>query len=252
MIQVQGLRKSFGSLQAVDDLSFQVAPGEVLALLGPNGAGKSTTVHCMVGLEKPDQGQILIDGVDAINHGPKARRLLAYVPEVANVYDSLTPIEYLSLKARLYDLPEERIAASCQRLLDGFGLYPRRHDPMVNFSKGMLQKVVISSALITEPRALVLDEPLSGLDVETTLVLKELLGQFAQRGGAVLYCSHMLDVVETVAHRVAILERGKLLALGSMAELRQQSSGDNQKLEALFRELTSASDPAAQAQSILG
>jgi ABC-2 type transport system ATP-binding protein len=254
MIQIDGLRKTYGSLVAVDRLSCTIQAGEILSLLGPNGAGKSTTVHCLVGLEQPDEGRILLDGKDITHAGPKARRHMAYVPEVAHVYDSLTPMEYLTLKGRLYDLAEDRIAAACHRLLHGFGLYARRHDPMVHFSKGMVQKVVIASALITEPRMLVLDEPLSGLDVETTLVLKEIMRQFAQRGGAVLYCSHMLDVVETVAHRVAILERGKLVALGTLAELRQKSGGGggDRRLEELFRELTSTSDPTAQARTILG
>ena len=252
MIEVASLRKTYGELVAVDDLSLRVAPGEVLALLGPNGAGKTTTVHCIVGVLAPDRGTITIDGKDMVRDPVLAKRLVAYVPEVASLYESLTPHEYLTLRGRLFELPEARIAAGIHRLLDGFGLLPRRHDPMVGFSKGMMQKVILAAALLTEPRVLVLDEPLSGLDVETTLVLKEILREFAGRGGAVLYCSHLLDVVETVAHRIAILDQGKLVAIGTLEELRAGEGHEGQRLEGLFRELTAASDPAQKARTILG
>jgi ABC-2 type transport system ATP-binding protein len=250
MIRVESLRKSYGDLVAVKDLSFEVPRGEILALLGPNGAGKSTTVHCVVGLQKQDKGSIVVDGFDVQREPMKARNRIAYVPEVANLYESLTPDEYLTLRGRLFEMTEEKIRAGILRLLDGFGILDRQHDPMVGFSKGMTQKVVLSSALLTDPKVLVLDEPLSGLDVETTLVLKEVMREFARKGGAVLYCSHMLDVVETVANRVAILAAGELVALGTMDELR----GDNQsqRLEEIFRQLTSASDPIARARAILG
>ncbi len=249
MIEVASLRKTYGELVAVDDLSFTVGAGEVLALLGPNGAGKTTTVHCMVGILTPDQGTITVGGEDMVRDPVPAKRLIAYVPEVASLYESLTPHEYLTLRGRLFELPEDKIAAGIHRLLDGFGLLPRRHDPMVGFSKGMMQKVILAAALLTEPRVLILDEPLSGLDVETTLVLKEILREFSDRGGAVLYCSHLLDVVETLAHRIAILDQGKLLAIGTLEELR---ASEGQRLESLFRDLTSASDPAQKARSILG
>lgn len=249
MIEVRNLRKTYGELVAVDDLSFTIASGEVLALLGPNGAGKTTTVHCLVGLLKPDRGTITIGGEDMIQNPLPAKRLIAYVPEAQSLYESLTPHEYLTLRGRLFDLAEDKVAAGIQRLLDGFGLLPRRHDPMVGFSKGMLQKVSLCAALLTEPKVLVLDEPLSGLDVHTTLVLKEVLREFAERGGAVLYCSHLLDVVETVAHRIAILDSGRLVAIGTLEDLRAQ---EGQRLEALFRELTSATDPAERARAILG
>ena len=251
MIRVDSLRKTYGDLVAVKELSFTIPSGEILALLGPNGAGKSTTVHCTVGLQKPDRGTIEIDGLDAQKHAMEARSRIAYVPEVANLYEALTPDEYLTLRGRLFQMQESSIQAGIVRLLDGFGILHRQHDPMVGFSKGMTQKVVLAGALLTDPKVLVLDEPLSGLDVQTTLVLKEVIREFARRGGAVLYCSHMLDVVENVAHRVAILAAGELVALGTMAELRAGGTGD-QRLEEIFRQLTSASDPTATAKAILG
>ena len=251
MIRVDSLRKSYGDLVAVKCLSLEVPKGEILALLGPNGAGKTTTVHCIVGLQKPDSGTILVDGLDVQTDAMKARSRIAYVPEIANLYEALTPDEYLTLRGRLFEMTEETIRASIVRLLDGFGILERQHDPMVGFSKGMTQKVVLSGALLTKPRVMVLDEPLSGLDVETTSVLKEVMREFARQGGSVLYCSHMLDVVETVADRVAILAAGDLVALGTMDELRSGGRSD-QRLEEIFRQLTSASDPAARARAILG
>lgn len=250
MIRIDSLRKTYGDLVAVQNLTLQVPKGEILALLGPNGAGKSTTVSCIVGLARQDSGTIVIDGLDASTHTIEVRRRIAYVPEVANLYETLTPNEYLKLRGRLFEMEESSIQAGILRLLDGFGILDRQHDPMVGFSKGMMQKVVLSSALLTDPKVLVLDEPLSGLDVETTMILKEIIREFARRGGAVLYCSHMLDVVETLADRVAILSAGELVALDTMAALR--SGQANQRLEEIFRDLTSTSDPVARAHGILG
>ena len=253
MIRIEGLRKCYGEFVAVDGLDLDVRAGEVLALLGPNGAGKSTTVKCLVGLLRPDSGRMTIAGHDAVREPQAARRALSYVPELARVHDALTPREYLRLKGRLFDLTEEAIDAGTRRLLDGFGIGGRIDDAMVGFSKGMAQKVALCAALLPEPRALVLDEPLSGLDVETTMVVKEVLRTFAARGGTVLYCSHMLDVVESVADRVAVLDQGRLLAVGSIEELRAGTgAGADTKLESLFRTLTHAADPAARAEAILG
>jgi hypothetical protein len=162
-------------------------------------------------------------------------------------------VEYLLLKGRLFDLDDAQIRASGERLLAGFGLLDRGDAPMVGFSKGMLQKVSIAAALLTEPKVLVFDEPLSGLDVQTTLVVKELMREFARRGGAVLHCSHLLDVVESIAHRIAVLDQGKLLACGTAAELRTQvGAGATTHLDAVFRTLVRSSDPVATAQAILG
>lgn len=258
MLRITGLRKSYGDLVAVENLDLHAEAGQVYALLGPNGAGKSTTVKCLVGLLEPDSGQIEVDGVDAIADPPAAKRRISYVPEVAHLYEELTPTEFLALRGRLYDMDESRIAASTTRLLDGFGIGDRAHTPIGEFSKGMTQKVALAAALLTAPRLLVLDEPLSGLDVETTLVFKEILRTFAARGGTVLYCSHLLDVVETLADRVAVIDRGKVVGSGTLDELRQQVGGDGagdasaSRLEALFQTLTKSADPALRARQILG
>lgn len=252
MIEIHGLRKAFGKVRAVDGLDLTVEAGQITALLGPNGAGKTTTVSCLVGLQPPDAGRISIAGEDALTRPVQAKRQLSYVPEIANLYPALTPEEYLLLKGRLFGMADGDVQRTADRLLDGFGLIERKREPMVGFSKGMNQKVALASALLTNPKALVLDEPLSGLDVETTLVFKELVREFARRGGAVLYCSHMLDVVENLADRVAVLDRGVLRAVGTMEELRAQAGREDSGLEDLFRELTAAADPVARAKSILG
>ncbi|MFN3242017.1 MAG: ABC transporter ATP-binding protein [Planctomycetota bacterium] len=252
MLAIAALRKTYGSFVALHGLDLTVAPGEILALLGPNGAGKSTTVKCLVGLLRPDSGSVTVDGVDALRDS-SARRLIGYLPEVAKLHETLTPWEFLLLKGRLFDLDDPTVAARAERLLDGFGIVDRKDEPMVAFSKGMLQKVSISAALLTEPKLLVFDEPLSGLDVTTALVVKQLMHEFAERGGAVLHCSHLLDVVENTAHRIAVLDKGKLLANGTAAELRSQAgAGADTHLDQVFRSLVQASDPAAVAKAILG
>ena len=253
MLRLSGLRKTYGPFVALHGLDLAIAAGEILALLGPNGAGKSTTVKCLVGLLRPDAGAIVVDGVDALADPAQARRRIGYLPEVARLHETLTPWEFLRLKGQLFDVDEAAIRARGERLLGGFGLLARGDDPMVGFSKGMLQKVSIAGALLTEPKLLVFDEPLSGLDVTTTLVVKELMRAFADRGGAVLHCSHLLDVVEQSADRIAVLDKGRLLACGTAAQLRAQSgAAADARLDAVFRSLVQASDPAAQARAILG
>ena len=254
MLHIAGLHKAYGDLVAVRSLDLRAEPGEVCALLGPNGAGKSTTVQCVTGLLAPNSGSITVNGIDIATHPADARRRMSYVPEVAALYDELTPAEYLMLRGRLFDLDDGAIRERTERILDGFGIGDRRDSPIAEFSKGMTQKVALAAALLTEPKLLILDEPLSGLDVETTLVFKELVREIAARGAAVLYCSHMLDVVETLADRVVVIDRGEVMGQGSLEELRSSVAGGSPdaRLEELFRTLTSSADPALRAKAILG
>jgi ABC-2 type transport system ATP-binding protein len=253
MLQLRSLKKSYGGRLALHGLDLEVQAGEVMALLGPNGAGKSTTVRCITGLTRPDSGGVEVDGIDAQAQPADARRLIGYVPEMARLHDALTPREFLLLKGRLFDMEDQAIDLATDRLLDGFGILDRAREPMTSFSKGMLQKVSIASALLTTPRLLVLDEPLSGLDVETAFTVKELIGEFAQRGGAVLYCSHILDVVQTVANRITVLHQGRTLACGTVDDLRRAAGSEaDADLGSVFRQLTHAGDPAAAARKLLG
>ncbi|MFM1872469.1 MAG: hypothetical protein RL398_1891 [Planctomycetota bacterium] len=261
MLQMRGLAKHYGEHRALAGLDLTIAGGEIVALLGPNGAGKSTTVKCLVGLLRPDAGTILVDGIDALRDPTTTRRKIGYLPEVARLHESLTPWEYLLLKGRLFDLDDDTIRERGERLLGGFGIRERADEPMAAFSKGMLQKVSISATLLTDPKLLVFDEPLSGLDVTTTLVVKEVMREFARRGGAVLYCSHQLEVVEAIAHRIAVLDHGQLVAAGTAAELRAQAaalagstagSTGGSTLDSVFRTLVKASDPVEAAARLLG
>lgn len=252
VIEVRGLTKAYGSLRAIDNLNLEAPAGTIVALLGPNGAGKSTTIRCLVGLMQPDSGSIRIAGHDPQREPVAARRSVSYLAEVTRVHDALTPIEYLTLKGRLFDLSEADIEARALPLLDAFGLGERMHQPMAGFSKGMVQKTALAAALLVEPTVLILDEPLTGLDVDATLVVKEVLRGFAGRGGTVLYSSHLLDVVETLADRVALIDKGRLVASASIAELRTQAgAGGDARLDDVFRRLTRAADPVERAQRIL-
>lgn len=250
MLVLQGLRKSYGSQQALAGLDLAIAAGEIVALLGPNGAGKSTTVRCVLGLQDPDAGSIAVDGIDARANPAAAKQRIGYLPEVARLHEPLTPREHLMLKGRLFGMEDRAIEATAQRMLHALGLADRMDEPMVGFSKGMLQKVGLAGALLTGPRLLVLDEPFAGLDVQTTLVLKETMREFAARGGAVLYCDHLLDVVQGLAHRIAVLQQGSLVACGTWDQLRERTGAAN--LAETFRVLTQAADPRAAARELLG
>ncbi len=245
-IDVRDLTVRYGDDTAVDGLSFEVAAGEVLALLGPNGSGKSSTVRCVVGIQTPQHGTIHIAGHDVARQAQQAKAAIGYVPEQASLYEALTPMETLLLKGRLHGIGDDAIEARGGHMLDVLGIGDRAHEPVTAFSKGMRQKVVLAAALLPDPQVLVLDEPLAGLDAETTQLAKELLALETSRGRAILYCSHLLDIVEKVADRIAILTAGRLVTVGSLEELLDQPS-----LEAVFRHITDAVDPATQARRLL-
>ncbi len=248
MIRVQNLVVRYGDKLAVDHLGLEVRPGEILALLGPNGAGKSSTVRCLIGLQRPQEGKIFLGGRDLAKEPKEARKLLAYMPENATLYEGLTPREILALRGRLFGFSEEEIRTKTSHLLEALGLLEVIDQATASFSKGMKQKVVLALALMTRARIFVLDEPLSGLDAETTLVFRQLLTKLCEQGCAILYCSHMLDVVERIAHRVLILSEGKQVAAGSMEECLKKEGGT---LEALFRSATRATDPKLVAEQLL-
>lgn len=240
----------YGELLALDALDLEVRKGEVFGLLGPNGAGKTTALRILVGQIRPTAGRVLVDGIDVHVDPLAARRRFAYVPDGAPLYANLSPREHLGLVGALHRMPRLEVEQEADRLLDAFALGDRKDDPVGDFSRGMRQKVALACALLPEPVLLVLDEPMTGLDAPTATILKELLRAWADRGGAVLYTSHLLDVVERVCDRMAILHRGTLVACGSLAELRAKA-GEEGTLEQVFGILTQASDPAAEARRIL-
>lgn len=250
LIRVHDLEVRYGSLVAVDSLSFEVEGGQTLALLGPNGAGKTSTVRCLVGVQAPSRGELEIAGFSLRTHPREAKASLAYIPEHGSVYEVLTPLETLELRGRLVGLEDDVIHSRAAHSLGVLGLEDRAHEPMTGFSKGMRQKVVLASALLTDPDVFILDEPLAGLDAETTQLVKELLALLTERGKAILYCSHLLDIVEKVADRILILSGGRQVTDGSLAELKEQK-GTGSDLDQIFRNMTRASDPRAQAERLL-
>ena len=236
---------------ALSNVSMEVRAGEVLGLLGPNGAGKTTAVRVLCGLLVPTSGTARIDGHDVRTEPLAARRRLAFVPDGAPLYVNLSPRQHLELVGRLHGVDPSTLKAESERLIEALDLGDRIDDPVGAFSHGMRQKTALACAILPRPALLVLDEPLSGLDAPTTAVVKEILRAWADDGGAVLYTSHLLDVVERVCDRMAIVHQGELVALGTLDELRQ-SSGQDGTLEQVFREVTRAEDPAEKARRVLG
>ena len=251
LAELRGATKRFGERTALVGLDLAVRRGEVLGLLGPNGAGKTTALRILCGLLAPDAGSAAIDGHDVRSDPLAARRRFAFVPDGAPLYANLSARAHLWLVGRLHGMPQAALEREAERLLDVLGLAERADDPVGGFSRGMRQKAGIACALLPRPPLLILDEPLSGLDAPTTSMIKELLKGWAERGGAVLYTSHLLDVVERVCDRMAILDRGELVAEGSLDELRRRS-GESGTLERVFQAVTHSADPREQAARILG
>jgi ABC-2 type transport system ATP-binding protein len=251
LAELRGVAKRYGERSALHELNLEVFQGEVLGLLGPNGAGKTTAVRILCGLLAPSAGEVRVGGLDVHADPVAARRQLCFVPDGAPLYANLSPRQHLQLVGRLHGLDEARIESESARLLAALELHERIDDPVGQFSRGMRQKAALACAILPRPPLLVLDEPLEGLDAPTTAVIKEVLREWARAGGAVLYTSHLLDVVERVCDRMAILAAGRLVALGSLDQLRTRS-GEDGTLEQVFRAVTHAEDPVVKAREVLG
>jgi ABC-2 type transport system ATP-binding protein len=246
MLEARGLRKRYGHHLAVDSVSFEVRRGEILGYLGPNGSGKSTTVNMIAGLLEPSAGAISLDGCCIASSPLEYKRRLGFVPEEPFIYPHLTAPEYLRLVGGLRRIPRARLEQRIVRLLQLFSLYDSRYDAMSAYSKGMRQRVLLIAALLHDPDLLVLDEPLSGLDVGAALLVRALLRQLAEDGKMVLLSSHRFDVVDQVCSRVVILSHGRLVAERDVAQERSES------LEELFVRVTDQQDYAAAAREVLG
>lgn len=246
-------RCEFDETVALEGLDLEVRRGEVLALLGPNGAGKTTAVRILCGLQAPTSGRALVGGHDVQAAPLEARARFGFVPDGAPLYAQLPARSHLELVGRLHGLEEDEIGRRATRLLEGFELDRRAGDAVGGFSRGMRQKLAIACALLPEPDLLILDEPLTGLDAPSTAAIKELLRLWVAGGRSVLYTSHLLDVVERVADRMAVLDRGRLAAVGTLEELRSSTGTDTTRdLERVFGALTRAQDPAETARRLLG
>lgn len=249
MLEVCGLTKRFHGVSVVENVSFTLRPGEILGYVGPNGAGKSTTVKMIIGLLEPSEGQVLFDNRSVLDDLPGFQSRIGYVPEEPHLYPHLSGREYLQLVGRLRGLPRHILNTKIDEFLQLFSLWEDRHCLVSAYSKGMRQKILLSAALLHNPDLLILDEPLSGLDVTTALVLRELVEGLAARGRMILYSSHVLDVLEKVCSSVLILCKGRVVAHDTIGNLRE--SMHESSLEGIFGQLTREHNHRAVADHIL-
>lgn len=238
MIRVEGLTKRYGNFVAVDNIDLHVSKGSIFGFLGPNGAGKTTTLRIIAGIMRPTKGRITLGGDDVVDNPMAAKRRLGFIPDRPFVYEKLTGAEFLRFVAALYQQDGEIVERRIDELLDVFELTQWKNELVESYSHGMRQKLIISSALIHRPEVIVVDEPMVGLDPKAARLLKDIFRQFVDRGGTVLMSTHTLEVAEAMCERIAIIQQGKIVAQGTMEELRQQTATGDASLEDLFLKLT--------------
>ncbi len=243
-LELRGLTKRFDRL-AVDALELSVRPGEFYALVGPNGAGKTTTLRMVAGLLRPDAGSVGVFGIDALGDPVSAKQLMAWVSDEPMIYDKLTPLEYLEFVAGLWGIDPAISEPSAHGLLVSLGLEAHLHERCEGFSKGMRQKVALAGALVHDPKLIILDEPLTGLDAVSARHVKGLLGDRVRSGCTVIMTTHILEVAERMADRIGVIAAGRLVAEGTLAELRQQNGHTDTSLEDLFIALVDTEAAAA-------
>jgi ABC-2 type transport system ATP-binding protein len=226
-------------MPAVVGLNLTVKAGEFYALLGPNGAGKTTTLRLVAGLLIPDSGTIEVFGIDVRRHPIEAKRIIAWLPDEPMLYDRLDPLEYLEFVAGLWGIEPAKAQEIASALLEMLGLWPHRHQRCETFSRGMKQKVALAGALVHQPKLLMLDEPLTGLDAAASRQVKDLLAATVRRGATIILTTHILEVAERLADRIGIIDHGRLIAEGTLEELKSSVGGEGKNLEDLFLELTS-------------
>jgi len=249
LLELKRVSKLFSGIPAVDDVSFTARPGEVTGYLGPNGSGKSTTMKMITGLIERSAGEILFDGRRIEDDLIGYKRRMGYVPEEPYLYTHLSGVEYLTMVAELRGLPAQKSARQIEELLTLLSLHDDRHASISGYSKGMRQKVLIAAALLHNPELVLLDEPFSGLDVGSAMMLRSLIQQLAAQGKVVLFSSHELDTVERVSQRVVILHKGKIVADDSIARLRELTREES--LEGIFAQLAVEQDTDAVARRVV-
>jgi len=248
LIQIRNLCKSYGPKQVLKNLSLDIYPGQVIGYIGPNGAGKSTTVKILTGLIPDFEGEVIVNGLNMATDSLEIKKLFGYVPENAEIYDVLTPMEYLDFIGKLYGMEEAALDDRAKRLLDAFGLGMNTNDRMDTFSKGMKQKVLLIAGIIHNPKIIILDEPLSGLDANAVIMIKEPIMRMSKEGKTIFYCSHMMDVVEKVSDRILLINKGEIIADGTFESLKQNHSDT---LERIFSKLTGREDSANETDAII-
>lgn len=234
MVKITNYTKIYAKTKkAVDNISFDVKPGEIFGFIGHNGAGKTTTIKSMVGILDFEEGEILIDGKDIKKEPIECKKILAYIPDNPEIYDQLKAIEYLNFIADIYEVPQKDREERINKYAKMFEIYDQLGNIISSYSHGMKQKLVIISALIHEPKLLVLDEPFVGLDPKSVFVLKGIMQEMCEKGSSIFFSSHVLEVVEKLCHRIAIIKNGKLIKYGLTDEIKGDSS-----LESVFMEMT--------------
>lgn len=249
IISLKNVYKNYGDKKVLKGINMDIFPGQVIGYIGPNGAGKSTTVKILCGLISDYDGEVTIDGINLKEDPIAVKNKVGYVPELAELYDVLTPVEFLVFMSELYNMEEAVAKERITKMLTAFGLEPNMHQRMDTFSKGMRQKVLITSGLLHNPDIIILDEPLSGLDANSVIIVKELISKLAKDGKTIFYCSHMMDVVEKVSDRIVLINEGTVIADGSFEELQQQQG--NQSLESIFAHMTSKNSLSDAADDLM-
>ncbi len=247
IISIKGLSKKYGTKSVLNNIDLEINPGQIIGYIGPNGAGKSTTVKILTGIIQDYEGEVTVMGKNLRNHVMEIKSSVGYIPELAELYDLLTPREYLTFIGKLYHLEDSVIEDRSQKMLDSFGLLGNIDQRMDSFSKGMRQKVLITSGLIHNPSIVFMDEPLSGLDANTVILVKELLQALKAEGKTIFYCSHMMDVVEKVSDRIILINNGSIIADGTISDLK---AGGTDSLEQIFSRLTSSGNFTERADSM--
>ena len=241
-LECTGLGKRFGALAAVDGLNLRVPRGQLYAFLGPYGAGKTTSLRLIAGLLRPDAGDVRVQGVSLATDPAAAKRPLAYVPDEPLLYGKLRPLEQLEFVAALWSLPAATARPRAEELLRTLGLWEKRGDYIESFSRGMKQKLALAAAFLHSPSLLLLDEPLTGLDAAAARQVKDMLNAFVRGGGTVVLTTHILEVAERMAARIGIIFAGRIIAEGTLAELRAHAGSEHGTLEDIFLQLTAGPD----------
>ena len=248
-ISIRHLYKSYGAKPVLKDINLEIFPGQVIGYIGPNGAGKSTTVKVLCGLITDYEGEVSVKGFDVKANTLDVKKRIGYVPETAELYDALTPMEFLQFCGALYGMEEGLCTERILRMMTAFDLTANLNQRMDSFSKGMRQKVLLASGILHNPDIIILDEPLSGLDANSVIIVKELIRKLAAEGKTIFYCSHMMDVVEKVSDLIVLIDEGRIVATGTIESLQQQY-GDI-SLEKIFAQLTGKESLSVSADELV-
>lgn len=238
MIETFHLGKNFGALRAVVDLNLKTNPGEIFGFLGPNGAGKTTTIKLITGLLRPSSGRVTVGGFDIVKNPVEAKKIMAYVPDQPQLYGKLTVEEFLKFIGAVFRMDSMACQEGIGNFLELFGFADKRRELIESLSHGTKQKVALAAAFLHEPKVLLLDEPLVGLDPRSARILKDLFREYAKRGATIFLSTHILEVAERMCDRVGIINKGELVAIGAAEELKSKRGKEGESLEDLFLELT--------------